>query len=460
MGNSGDLTGFWLIALVLAGGIAVLLIASLVLARRHQREPELAQDIRLYREQLAGIERDAARGILSAEDAGRLRTEIGRRLLESDRRNPGGSGTGSGAQGNGGTGLWLPAGIIFAALAAGVAVYLKLGSPGVPDQPIGLRIALADQRISNRPSQAEYVAMLPPVEPMQPEADMVEPLQKLRETVDPARSDSLQGLELLSRIEARLGNFPDAILAQTRLISLRGDAASASNYGDLVLMLVDQAQGYVSPEAETAVITGLGLASRADLDRIADLLLAAAQGFSPQGPEREVLNNLPPVSAETGPLFLFGGEIYAQGGRPDRAFALWRPLIEAGPQDAFWVPRLRDQIRAAAWYAGAWDYQLPAGPEGATRGPDASAIAGAAGMEGAEVRDMAEGMVTGLSTRLLAEGGSGAEWAQLIRALTVLGRDDEAREMLALAVKAHPEGEARATIDAAGQAIGQTERLP
>ena len=62
--------------------------------------------------------------------------------------------------------------------------------------------------------------------------------------------------------------------------------------------------------------------------------------------------------------------------------------------------------------------------------------------------------------RLLAEGGSGAEWAQLIRALTVLGRDDEAREMLALAVKAHPEGEARATIDAAGQAIGQTERLP
>ncbi|WP_112309765.1 c-type cytochrome biogenesis protein CcmI [Pseudogemmobacter bohemicus] len=451
MDGIGDATGFWVVATVLAAGIAVLLILSLVFARRNAAEPELARDIGLYRQQLTGIGRDEARGVISAAEAARLKTEIGRRLLDADRQDREAAARPADARA-----LLLATVLIVLAIAAAAVLYQRLGRPGQPDLPMATRIAEADNRMATRPSQAVYVANLPPMIPAEPEPDMVEPLQRLRETVDPAVSDNLQGLGLRATIEAQLGNYPDAILAQTRLIQVRGVDAGTADYSFLTLLLVEQAEGYVSPETEAAVVKGLGLADRAALDLVADLLLAASQGFQPRGGDRATLNSLPPVSDSTGPLFLFAGELYAQGGRPDRAFALWRPLIETGPQDAFWVPRLREQIRAAAWFAGAWDYQLPEAP---LRGPDAAAIAAAAGKSEAEIGEMAEGMVAGMNARLQSEGGSGAEWAQLIRGLVVLGRADEARERLEMARKAWPDGPDRALIEAAGRAL-PAEALP
>ena len=46
-----------------------------------------------------------------------------------------------------------------------------------------------------------------------------------------------------------------------------------------------------------------------------------------------------------------------------------------------------------------------------------------------ERMEMIEGMVGGLSARLAEEGGSVQEWAQLIRALGVLGRRGEASDI-------------------------------
>lgn len=468
MDGLGDATGFWMVAAMLAGGIAILLTLSLFFARSTPPEPELARDVSLYRQQLAGIGQEEARGVLTGDEAQRLKAEIGRRLLEADRQNRRAvSGAGSSRD------LVLAAGVIVLAVAGAVFLYLHLGRPGQPDLPMATRLAEAEARMATRPSQAVYVANLPPIIPAEPEPDMVEPLQKLRETVDPAVTDNLQGLGLRATIEARLGNYADAILAQRRLIEVRGAEASATDYSFLTLLLVEQASGYVSPEAEAEVVRGLGLDGRAGLDRVADLLLAAAQGFQPQGEDRAVLTALPPVSEATGPLFLYAGELYAQGGRPDRAFALWRPLIEQGPQDGFWVPRLRDQIRAAAWFAGAWDYQLPeaeaaetAARDPALRGPGAEDIAAAAGKSEAEIAEMAAGMVAGLSARLQSEGGSGAEWAQLIRGLVVLGRLDEARDMLEQARSAWPEGSEdsegseRALIEAAAKALPAAEVSP
>ncbi|NPD13711.1 c-type cytochrome biogenesis protein CcmI [Xinfangfangia sp. D13-10-4-6] len=460
MNTMTDATGFWAIALLLLLGVGALLIASLVLARRNATapEPELAQDIRLYREQLATIERDQARGILSDSDAERLRVEIGRRLLESDRA---GQKAAAGTAGRGRGEVILSAVIIAATLLAGAAIYMKIGRPGQPDQPLASRISAAAQQIALRPSQADYIRMLAPIIPAEPDPDMAEPLARLRESVDPATSDSIEGLELRARIEAQLGNFAPAIAAQSRLIALRGPAASDQDHSDLVLMLVDQAQGYVSPEAEAALLPGLGLNSRQDLDRVADLLLSAAQGFAPQGEDRRQLEALPDVTLATGPLYLFAGELYAQNGRADRAFALWRLLLENGPAEGFWTSRLAGQVRAAAWVAGAWDYQPPetAAPP-ALRGPDADALAAASGLNGDETRSMAEGMVAGLKSRLLSEGGSVAEWTQLIRALSVLGQEDEAREVVTLAQKAHPDAAAQAEIGAAAQTIGTIGTLP
>lgn len=46
---------------------------------------------------------------------------------------------------------------------------------------------------------------------------------------------------------------------------------------------------------------------------------------------------------------------------------------------------------------------------------------------------MIEGMVANLQTRLDTQGGAPAEWARLIGAYRVLGREDEARVALAKA---------------------------
>lgn len=43
---------------------------------------------------------------------------------------------------------------------------------------------------------------------------------------------------------------------------------------------------------------------------------------------------------------------------------------------------------------------------------------------------MVEGMVEGLETRLATQGGTPDEWARLIGALVVIGRQDHARDIL------------------------------
>ena len=76
---------FWIFS-----GAMVLLVAAASLrpilgSRVLVAEPPAAYDLRVYRDQLREVDRDLARRVLSPEDADRLRTEIGRKILEADR---------------------------------------------------------------------------------------------------------------------------------------------------------------------------------------------------------------------------------------------------------------------------------------------------------------------------------------------------------------------------------------
>ena len=69
----------------------------------------------------------------------------------------------------------------------------------------------------------------------------------------------------------------------------------------------------------------------------------------------------------------------------------------------------------------------PAAPgSGTARGPSAEDVEAAGEMSAADRMQMIEGMVSGLSDRLATEGGTAQEWAQLITALGVLGRREQA----------------------------------
>ena len=372
---------FWIICAVLTGAVGFAIIAPL-LRNRGTGEPAAAFDLRVYRDQLQEVDRDLERGVIAPEDAARLRTEIGRKVLDADRRLSQDT-----AGKAGGRGL-LAMGVLALLFVGAVALYLREGQPGRDDLPIAQRIANARQIYESRPSQAEAEARAPaPVTPEVPE-DFAALIQQLREAV--ARNpDDPQGLALLATNEIRLGNLSAAREAQQRLVELRGDDASADELVRLSALMIEAASGLITPEAEE--------------------MLARALTREPTHPQARYLL----------------GMLQLQNDRPDRAFPIWRSLLEEGPEDAPWIAPIRTAISDLAWLAGQPDYVPPV----PMPGPDAEAMAAAEDMTPEERQQMVAGMVSQLESRLASQGGTPEEWARLISSLVVIGNADHAREI-------------------------------
>lgn len=400
---------FWLIALLL-----VLLVAGLLawpLLGRGSSQARANPDLGVYRDQLAEVESDQAKGVLAADEAERIRTEIARRILEADRNAA--SASPSGMAGRGAT-LTLSAILVLFLFGASAGVYSWIGADGAPDLPLGQRTDMAENA-APRPSQDEVETAVGDMSELADQADQTyrDLVAKLRETVA-GRPDDLEGHVLLAQHEARLGNFARAHRAKARVIELKGDAAKASDYTDLAELMIIAAGGYVSPKAESA----LGKAIRLDPGD------ARARYYS--------------------------GLDLAQNGRADLAYRIWRELLEQGPQDAPWIAPIRNQIAEVARLAGINAEPLP--------GPDANTIGDAANMDDAERDAMIRGMVAQLSERLASDGGSAAEWARLIRAYGVLGDRDKAAAALATAQKVFASDPAAlAEIDRAARDAGTAE---
>ena len=368
---------FWAVA----GGLVVAVAALLLRALSHPPEGAVAHpDLKVYRDQLAEVERDLARGVIGAEEAGRLRTEVSRRLLDADRALRGAA-----------AGRALPfapvAAVVVALVAGGAAVYWRIGAPGYPDMPLAGRIAASDALLRNRPSQAEAEAQAPAPVAVEPDAQFADLMTKLRAAVA-ARPDDLRGLELLARNEALLNHYVEAARAQEHMVTLLGDKATVEQHLTALEYLVAAAGGYVSPQAEAHLTRVLATDPRNPMARY------------------------------------YAGLMFAQVGRPDRTFEFWEPLLREGPPDAPWIAPVRDALPDVAERAGV-RYTPPD-----TRGPDASAVAAAGEMSAGDRQTMIEGMVDQLETRLLSEGGPEEEWAKLFNALSVLGQPARATAAL------------------------------
>ena len=371
--------GFWVVAAAIATAVAAILLMA---ARSSGDTRTEAGATGLYRDQLAEVDRDLARGTLPADEADRLRTEIGRRLLEANRAH--------GASASLRNGSPLPAmAVIVVGIAASGGLYMWWGAPGYPDLPLAERLQMADAGMASRPDQATAVASAPAAPaPPAPDPAFLDLMDKLRTTLA-TRPDDVVGLGLLARNEAALGNLAAAEAAQRQIIAAKGDAATADDHAGLAEVMIRAAGGYISPEAEAELVRTLEL----------DPANGAARYFS--------------------------GLMFAQGGRYDRAFTLWSQLIDEGPGDAPWIAPIRAQLPEIAFRAGV-AYDLP--PES---GPGADDIAAAAEMSAEERQAMIEGMVAQLSERLASEGGPAEDWARLIRALGVLQDTEQAKTIYA-----------------------------
>ncbi|MBN2905485.1 MAG: c-type cytochrome biogenesis protein CcmI [Rhodobacteraceae bacterium] len=408
---------FTIVSIGLAAVIAAILFVTLVRGRRGDA-PTAAYDLRVYQDQLREVERDLARGIITEEEAGRIRNEVSRRVLEADRKLKQQTGATQAPQGAN-----LVAGVVIVVALLGGAwlVYSRTGAPGYPDLPLSARIAAADEARQDRPRQAEAEAEAIPF-PNQPAADPehVAMVAKLRDVVA-ERGDDLRGYLLLARNEAALGNFQAAYKAQSKAIELKQGRATAEDFATLADMMVLAAGGYVSPEAEAALVQALNRDS------------------------------------SDGTSLYYWGLMQIQVGRPDIAFRIWRQLLSISQPDDPWVAPVRSQMEELAWRAGV-EYTLPPLAAGPMRGPSSEDMEAAADMTPEQRQEMIRGMVANLSDRLATEGGSPQQWAQLVNALGVLGDTAQASAIWTEAQQVFAQNpQALETVRAAARAAGVAE---
>ena len=410
---------FWAIGGALALAVVALLLMALLRGPR-KGAADAGFDVAVYRQQLSEVDRDLARGVVSDEEAERVRLEVSRRLLEADRAGEVDRAAGAAPLKVSQIGAAV---IGVAVLIATWGLYQSLGNPGLADLPLKNRIANADAARENRPSQAEMETRNP-IEFQLPAGvapEYLDLMEKLRAAVA-ENPDDLQGQLLLAQNEAKLGDYRAAHPAFAKVIALKGAEATESDYSTYLHLLVLAGNGYVSPEAEAAAHKALEF------------------------------------DARNGAARYYLGLMYAQSGRPDQAYALWRPLLAESRPQAPWVPPIMAQIEQVAQAAGIRytpPRAAPALPNDGLSGPTAEDMQAAGEMDAEDRQAMIRGMVEGLAERLATEGGGPAEWARLINALGVLGETDRAAAIWAEAqVNFADDAEGLAAIRAAAERAG------
>ena len=341
-------------------------------------------DIDIYRDQLREVDRDLARGVLDETEAERTRTEISRRLLTADA-------AARASASDAPKGLSRAAAVVVALglVASAGAAYWTLGAPGYGDVPRAARLAIGEERRANRPAQLEAEAANPITDTIEQFDEDTQTLIQTRRAAVFEQPQNLRAWAVLAQTEAAIGQYQRAARAQERVVALRGEDATEGDYERLVDLLVASTQGYVSPEAETIALT--------------------------------ILRENP----DSQPALYYAGLMYAQNDRPDRAFALWRRVIEEGNEGELHWDFAAGQIRDVAAQLGV-DYALPT-----QRGPSDEDIEMAEDMAPEDRREMIQSMVGQLADRLANEGGPPQDWARLITSLGVLGELDAARRVFA-----------------------------
>ncbi|MBM2576468.1 c-type cytochrome biogenesis protein CcmI [Jannaschia sp. Os4] len=364
---------------IAAAALVAVVVAAFVPAALRAARVDATPEADVYRAQLRELERDRDRGTVAPEDYDAARAEIARRLLAvAPDETPA-------TRGPGRVAIALAAAVV---AAVGLGTYARIGAPGYADLPLAARIDAVEAARAARPRQAEAEAGVQ--DRIDAGAETAPLVEQLKDVLR-ARPDDERGHELLARHAAAIGDFEAAWRAQDRLLAIR-DGGSAQDFATLAEMMILAAGGYVSPEAERALVE----AGR--LDR------------------------------SNGLARYYAGLMYAQQGRPDLAWPIWRRLLAESPPGAPWSEPIRLQIEDVSARAGD---PTPLSELVVGVGPTDAQIADAAGMSPEARMEMIAGMVDGLASRLATDGGPPSDWARLITAFGVLGRSDAAASVYA-----------------------------
>lgn len=236
-------------------------------------------DLEVYRDQIAEITRDRAVGLIADAEADAARVEVSRRLLAAAEQSqvgmvprPGGTFR------RRATAVAVLAGVP----AVAIGLYLALGSPDLPGQPIAGR---AVAPVQNRGLDT-LVAQV--------EAHLAK------------NPEDGRGWEVVAPVYMRFGRFEDAVKARRNAIRLNG--ASADREADLGEALMGAANGVVTDEAKAAFERAL--ARDAKLPKARFFLGVAAH----------------------------------QDGQGDKAISIWRDMLSEAAPDSPWAGMVRETL--------------------------------------------------------------------------------------------------------------------
>lgn len=398
--------------LMISLALALLLVP--LLWRRRGSAARDAYNLAVYRDQLAEVERDVGRGLLTAEQAEAARAEIGHRILALDPVR-----VDIAAASN------APAVALLAVLLlpiAALVLYWQLGSPSLPDAPFAERRAAGSDAVAGR----------------SPHIDVNDAIARLAAHLK-THPEDLTGWLLLARSEVELGRYQEAVDAYLHAEDLSGHRADIA--GDRGEALVLAAGGRVTPAAREAF-------ERARKD---------------------------PENAPRSRYYLALAQM--QEGDAAGAVQAWRALAADAQEDAAWLPLVRRQIAAAtARLAGAPETRNPeprnpeprnpAEPAPDAAAPSEAAVAAAekavAAATPAERQAMVDAMVARLAARLEQHPDDVDGWSRLGRSYMVLGQPEKAREAYARALKLRPDDGAlkQALADAGSAAAAKAAGPP
>jgi len=374
---------FWSVA----AALTVLALAFMIvpLARKVKSDdaaPGRADfDITVYKDQLAEVDRDLDRGVLTDDQALAARTEIERRMLTAGQDQD--SALEIAATSKPQSSMALIGAIVVAVPLGAVAFYMYLGQPELRDQPLAQRQQM-QQQAQDQGQGADTRA---------------------------------RAMELLAQLEARLKDNPKdiegwLILAQVyEAMNRFTDAATAY---EKVVNLTDR-----HPEPLTAWAEALIMAEQTVVTAQASELLKEIKTKDPSEPRS---------------YFYLALERQQHG---DLAAALdeYVQLLKVTPSDAEWVVQIQDRMTALANEMGVDVPQVamlpaagpPAGMADAP-GPTAEQMQDAQQMSPEEREAMVQAMVQRLADRLKDNPDDLAGWQRLAQVYRVQGETAKAAE--------------------------------
>ena len=215
----------WVILAVMTAATVAAVLHPLRAAGGHPAASVGAPGLAVYRDQLAEVDADLDRGLISAAEASAARVEIQRRILRQADADDGPVPATTKPP----ISRWASLAIMGLVPGIAIASYALLGAPHLPDQPLSQRRAAA-------PERAQIAILVARVE------------EQLR--ANPADG---RGWEVIAPVYARLGRDQDALEAWRQAIRLLG--SSTPRLRGLVEASIAVGQGLIDGEARAALAT-------------------------------------------------------------------------------------------------------------------------------------------------------------------------------------------------------------